>query len=492
MASLATETNTFSPLPTGWAAFQECGLRKDASRTADSFGSAALGVWRPLADAAGWAVIEGLTAFAQPGGPTLRSVYERLRDDILEDLRAAGPVDMILLLLHGAMVAEGCDDCEGDILARVREIAPGAVLGLEIDPHCHLTEAMVATADVVVILKEYPHTDVGERAAELFALCRDVLERRTRPVAALVDCRMVGFYPTFASPMRDIVGALHDAEARPGVLSASIAHGFPWGDVEDVGTRVLVYADGDAEVAVREAEALAEHLYREREALLPNYPGVDESLDRAAALPGRVVLGDWSDNPGGGAPADSTFFLHALIARDARDAALGAIYDPVAAGLCADAGVGARLPIRLGGKMGPASGAPIDLLVEVMAVKEAHDQDAFGTREAMGLSAWVRSGGIDIVVVSRRAQVYGLDLFTGLGVDLLAKRLIVVKSSRHYEAAFGPISDLLWSVVSPGALRTDFGAFPYAKRDGVYFPRVADPWAVSGRPAPQIFSKSRP
>lgn len=490
IASLATETNTFAPFPTGRTAFEENGISRDASRAGASIGSAAMAVYRNRAEAAGGEVIESLTAFAQPGGRTVRRVYEALRDEILDDLAAAGNVDIVLLSLHGAMVADGYDDCEGDLIERVRARFPGAVIGVELDLHCHLTRLMVERADVIIPFKEYPHIDAAARAEELWDICHRAWLGEVRPVAALVDTYVIGIYPTFDPPMADIVASLHAAEGRAGVLSASIAHGFPWADVADVGTRVLVYTDGDADLAAAEAMVIAERLYAERRELQPVFIDVETALDRAGSLNGRVVLGDYSDNPGGGGPGDSTFFLRALVARDAQAAAIGCFHDPAVARIAADAGVGAVIDIRLGGKSGPASGDPIDLRVTVMEVRDPHSQQVFDTRMSMGLTVWLRHGEIDILVNTLRSQVFGTDLFTGIGIDLEAKRLIVVKSSTHFEAGYRPIADHLWPVVSPGALSLDFAHLSYTKVDPDYFPRIEDPWSRRGKPSPLIVRRS--
>lgn len=491
IASLATETNTFAPFPTARRAYEENGLTKSASRTISGYGAMGMRVFRECAEAAGYEVVESLSAFAQPAGRTVRAVYEEFRDEILSDLKAAGQIDIVLLLLHGAMVADGYDDCEGDILGRARALAPDAVIGAEFDPHLHLTAAMLEAADAITIFKEYPHTDIGERAQELFDICQAVALGKCRPVAAMVDLAMLGFFPTQIEPMKSIVAALHEAEAKPEILSASIAHGFPWGDVPDVGARVVVYADGSAEAASREAMDIAHRLYDARDVLLPHYPDVATSLEKADGLTGTVVLGDHSDNAGGGAPSDSTFFLHEMLRRGVTDAVIGSFYDPGAATICAEAGVGATLQLRLGGKIGLISGDPVDLQVQVMAVKPDHDQNVFGARQAMGLTVWVRHGGIDILINDLRGQVYGRDLFTGMGISLDGRKLIVVKSSNHYVTDFAPIADHLWHVVSPGALSLDLAKVPLTKRNGNFHPRVADPWAESGVPTPLIFQRGR-
>ena len=167
MAALATETNTFSPIPTGRAAFMtgRDWFRDDGSRHPPTMANIPLIEWRRLGEADGHDVAESIATFAQPAGTTLRGVYEELRDLLLADLRAATPVDVVLLFMHGAMVAHGCDDCEGDTLERVRAIVgPRTTIGIELDLHCHLTEEMRQSADVIITYKEYPHVDIGERA----------------------------------------------------------------------------------------------------------------------------------------------------------------------------------------------------------------------------------------------------------------------------------------------------------------------------------------
>ena len=492
IAQLATETNTFAPFPTGALAFAECGPVRDASRAGSAHPCPVLATWRRMADVVGDETIESLSAFAQPAGVTVRRVYEGLRDQIVADLRQArqaAPVQMVLLSLHGAMVAEGIDDCEGDLLAHVRRVVPDAVVGIELDLHCHLSAAMLTLADLVIAVKEYPHIDGAERAVELFDLCRRQALGEIAPVAVMVDTHMIGVYPTFDEPMKSIVAELRAVEAQPGVLSASIAHGFPWADVADVGTRVLVYANGDAQAAAQQAQRLARRMYAQRDALLPRYPDIAAALDQAAALPGLTVLADSSDNPGGGAPGDSTFFLRALLDRDARATAVGCFFDPGVAILCAEAGVGARLPIRLGGKHGPMSGDPIDLAVEVLGVVPQHSQAALGARRQLGLSVGLRCGGIEIAVCSLRTQTFSPEAFTGLGIALHDKRCVVVKSSSHFAADFGPIAQQIIRVATPGTLDLNFAALPYTKRDGHYHPRLDDPWAAFGEPQAQVFHR---
>ena len=271
--SLATETNTFAPMPTGLSAFRERGYYP-AGTHPDRMTQFAGPLWaaRERVKSDGWTLVEGMVAAAQPSGMTTRLAYETLRDELLADLRAALPVDMVVLGLHGAMVADGYEDCEGDLLERVRRmVGPRVVVGAELDPHNHLTPAMVGNADLLVAFKEYPHTDILERARELVDLCAKAAQGRIRPVAAVVDCGMVVKVHTAHQPARGFVDRIMALEGRDGVLSVSITHGFPWGDVPEMGTRMLVYTDGDEASAKALARRLADELIGMREALTPKY-----------------------------------------------------------------------------------------------------------------------------------------------------------------------------------------------------------------------------
>ena len=479
-AGVITETNTFSPWPTGRRAFEANRVFHGDASTADSDAETAMiaRLWRRLADRDGHTFVESVFALAQPSGPTVQSVYEGYRDAILADARAHGPFDVVLLLLHGAMVSSGCDDCEGEIIAGLRDVAgPRAVIGAVLDLHCHLTELMVSRADVIIPVKEYPHTDFPERSEELYGLCVRAAKGEIKPTTAVFDCRMVGFYPTTHEPMRGLTDTLFAAEKRHGVLSAGFAHGFPWGDTPETGSRVLVVTDNDPKLARETAAEIGTKIYRAREALLPRFADIETALTAAGRSNGIAVLADTADNSGGGAPSDNVSLLRAMLARKMHDAAYGGIWDPVSAEICADAGVGAKLSLRLGGKCGPASGDSLDVEVIVRGIRENHDQTGLtGTRAAMGLSVWVEASGIDIVIMSLRTQIFHPDAFTGLGIDLTKKRTIVVKSSWHFQAGFGPMADTIIPVATPGAIQMNFAALDYRKkRDMNFFPRVRDP-----------------
>jgi len=484
VAGIATETNTFATLPTGLGGFEAMGIRRrNGGRSA---------LMAPmeerlaqLAAAGGHELAFGLMSFAQPLGPTVQHVWEALRDELLDDLRAALPVQAVILPLHGAMVAEACDDCEGELVAAVRAlVGPGVPIGVELDLHCHVGERIFEGADLIVAYKEYPHTDIVERLEELWHLTVAAAERHIRPVTAVADCRMVSFWHTTREPMAGFVQRMKALEKEPGVLSVSFGHGFPWGDVADNGAKVWVITDGDAPLAARLAETLRDEIWAQREATHARPVALDGVLDRLqamhAASPGHrpVLIADRADNAGGGAMSDSSFVLRRLLERGIGEVAIGAFWDPGAVRCCADAGVGARMLLRVGGKCGSASGDPVDVPVTVRAVVAAHVQRGFGgAANPCGLSVWARTeGGIDLVLISERQQVLGTDLFTGLGIDLASRRAIVVKSSQHFHAAFAPLASEVHYVDTPGLLRIDMENLPFVKRSTNYWPRVADPW----------------
>jgi microcystin degradation protein MlrC len=457
-ATLMTETNTFSPLPTGLAAFDRRSTQPDVASSA---------LWRELGERDGHTVIPSIVAVAQPAGPTVRAVYEALRGELLADLQAALPLDVVLLYLHGAMVADGYDDCEGDVLQRCRELAgERAIIGAELDLHAHLTPLMIAASDAIVLYKEYPHVDTVDRARDLYRICIDAAAGGPRPVSAVFDCRTIGMWPTTAQPMRGFVDEMRAAE-RDGVLSISLVHGFPYGDVPHVGTKVLAIARGDETLARETAERFGRRFLEIRDEALLRVMPLDAALDVVEhATEGPIVLADVADNAGGGAPGDSTYVLRAILDRGIARVALGTIYDPMAVDLCFEAGEGASLDLRFGGKLGRTSGEPIDARVEVRALAAEHEQEYMdGTRaSSLGRSAWIRTAGVDIVLASIRTQVFGPRAFTGLGIHLEDKRAIVVKSSHHFYGRFAPLASRVIHVGAPGALTAEFDRIPYRNK----------------------------
>lgn len=477
IAGLATESNSFSPIPTGLISFEETFSSRTATEEPANLFSAPLHEWRKAADARGWEVVESRSAFAQPAGPTIRAVYEGYRDEILADIEAAKP-DIILLSMHGAMIADGYDDCEGDLMTRARAIVgEDTVIGLEIDPHHHLTEEMLDAADLIIAYKEYPHTDSPERARELFTLAADTAEGKIKPVMRDYDCRMMTMYHTPKEPMRGFVDAMQAREGQDGILSLTLSHGFPWGDSPRVGTRMLAITDGDAAKAEAVAREFGEKLWGLRDQLRPVWPDISGAVDRVVgANAAPIVLADFADNAGGGAPSDSTFVLREVLDRGLTDVALGIYWDPVLVRMCKEVGVGGTMDIRLGGKIGKMSGDPVDLTVTIRAIKENMSQMMGETGMPMGTGVWLEAGGLHLVVNDLRTQTFHPSAFTDLGIDLNDMKAVVVKSSQHFYAGFAPIASEVIHIAGPGAITPDFTIIPFTKRDDNYWPKTENPF----------------
>ncbi len=481
-ATIATETNTFSPLPTSIDAFKESVFLRPGEHPTDAprMCTAPLFVARRRAAADGFTLIEGSCFAASPAGTVNKADYEFMRDEVLAQLKAALPLDGILFGLHGAMVAHGYDDVEGDLLERARAIVgPDVVIGVEYDPHCHMTLKRIRNSDISICYKEFPHTDVVDRAEDLLTLVLRTLRGEIKPVMSLYDCRQIGSYPTTLPLMRGFVDRMFDLEGKDGILSVSAVHCFPYADVAELTGRILVVADGDKAKADALATRLGEEFVSMRGRTFPEFLEPREGIRSGLAFnDAPVVLADPADNAGGGAPSDNTTLLRELIAQDAQEAALGPIWDPIAVKLCFDAGQGATFPLRFGGKIGPTSGQPVDAMVEVTALARDAWQSFGPTKVPLGDCAAIRIGGIDVVLISNRTQALGLELFSNLGIDPLTRKLLVVKSTNHFMAAFGPIAKKVIYVESDAPLSRDYTKMNYTKVQRPIWP--LDPDAEPG------------
>lgn len=461
-AGVATETNTFSPIRTDKEDFMV--LRgADVLSGRIRYPSLDLSAgWGERASQRGDEFIFSLNAWAQPGGVTVRSVYESFRDEIIRDLRAALPVDIVLLGLHGAMIADGYDDCEQDLIRRIRDVVGRkVVIGVLLDLHTNLSAEKISAADIVVTFKEYPHVDINDRANEVFDLSIAAALGNIRPTMSLFDCRMIGMYPTSTQPMRGFVDLLSAAERRPGVLAVSFAHGFQFADLAHVSGNMLVVTNNDPDLAQRVARELGMKVHAICADIGFNSLPIDVALPKAlASTKTPVVVADQSDNTGAGAPGDSTFALRWLLDHAVEDAAIAILHDPEVVKIAKKAGVGTRLQVRLGGKTGPSSGIPLDIDVTVRSIREDYTH-IFPQRSGQALEVSVGDvvalscGGIDVVVGSKRCQCFDPAIFTDFGIDAVRKRLLLVKSAQHFHGTFAPIAGEIIYMSAPGAVPPD-------------------------------------
>ena len=493
-ACICTESNTFSPLPTGYDDFNVARASDITSGKRDIHTLDPFALWQQKTEARGDEWVFGLYGLAQPTGKTVRHAYESMRDEMLAHLRQQDDIDIVLLLLHGAMVADGYNDCEGDVLEHIRAVVgPNTVVAVELDLHCHLTEKMRSQADIMIAFKEYPHVDINARAEEVFDLAIAAGQQKLKPVMAYFDLRMMGMYPTTTPVMRQLIDDMVQAEQQLGVLSVSFGHGFPFGDVPEAGGKVLVVTDNDRPLAEQVAKEIGLKIYRQRARIGFKPQPMEEAFQTALAQlnsgegQGPVVIADQSDNAGGGAPADATYALRWLVDHQISNAAVAIMYDPEVVKFAKIAGEGGRLRVRLGGKLCPQSGDPLDLDVEVLAFLYDY-QHRFPQQSGKpwlwpaGDVVALRAQGIDIIVSSIRCQCFSPCIFDDLGIDVQQKDLLVIKSVQHFYAGFEPVARDILYMAAEGAVPTIMQKIDYQTLDvsGMY-PWVEDPYQLDSK-----------
>ena len=431
-AAFVTENSDLHLIPIstdrdGWEITTQGNYGEKGSR----FGDLLL-LFRSMAEAKGWDVAEGPCAVGfPPGGRIVRSVYEDIRTMILDDLQQAMPVDGVLLELHGASLAHGYDDCEGDLLEHIRAITgPDIPIGVELDPHCHMSDKMMQHATAMILYKTFAHTDIKERAIELFNLIADTLEEKIKPVMSLFDCRMIdGFMDAENPVVKAFLDTVYEGENREGILSISPVHGFPSADIADMGSKMLVIADDDPDLAEKTAEEFGMAFFETRGHLL-TCGTIDQGLDEAqqkAAEGRQITFVDWADSAGGGFLTDGTEVLEAMLKRGMTDVAVGIMWDPQNVSICHDVGPDAELMLRIGGKYSVGSGTPLDLKVVVERIYKDVVISNWMDEDIPCNAAVVRSGDIEICLVSKRVLPTGLQALRDLGVEPADKQYLVLK-----------------------------------------------------------------
>ncbi|MFO1008165.1 MAG: M81 family metallopeptidase [Planctomycetaceae bacterium] len=431
----------------------------------------------------GFEIVPLLWAFAYPAGLIVREDYEALKQEFLDRLKEAeaegGPVDGVLLDLHGAMVIEGIDDGDGDFVEAVRKyLGPDRPVVVTFDLHGNHTQRRVDAATAIIGFDTYPHVDMAERGREAADLIVRTIRHEVQPVMALRPIPMFWGTPTQVTahpPMNEVLQRVHDLEKRPGILSVTISTGFPWADVPDVGVSVIVVADRDQALATATAEELASWVWDNRQRWYAPPTRVRDAIRQGEQL-GRypIILADQADNTGGGAPGDSTEILRTFIDLNLQDAVVLYIVDPEVAQLAHQAGVGQRIQVQVGGKSDPIQGPPVEMNAEVMAISHGdftYDGPMYaGLTGNMGCSAWLQQDGVSVVVVTAAEQPLGPAFAKTLGIDCPAMKYIAVKSSVHFRSGFERFAGSITNVDAAGTHTHDFTQLAYKKRTRPVFP----------------------
>ena len=470
MGGVLHETSTFAKTPTTLRHFEDDKGLFRGQEVIERFRGTNIctGGFLDGAKQHGFEPLPLLWTFAYPSGLIQRDAYGTLKTEFLDRLRNADSdqrIDGVLLDLHGAMVIEGIEDGDGDLIQSVREvIGPNRPIVVTQDLHGNHTERRVAAADAIVGFDTYPHVDMAERGREAADLIVATLRGEIRPVMAIKKLPLLwsaACQVTAHPPMDEAMSRVHELEARDGVLSITLATGFPWADVPEVGASAIVVADESQELAESVAEELSGWIWENRRRWHVRPMTMREGLDEGERI-GRypIVLADQVDNTGGGAPGDSTEVLQTFLDLRVEDAVVLYIVDPEVAQEAHKAGVGAQISTQLGGKSDPVQGPPVNFSGEVVSVSNGdfrYDGPMYaGLTGNMGPSAWLRSGGVSALVVTAREQPLDLAFARSLGVDCASMRYISVKSAAHFRSGFEKLAGSIHNINARGIHTHDF------------------------------------
>lgn len=476
------EANTFSPNRVDDAYFEAMGvLRGEEIVARHATGTTTLSGY--IAGAARHDDVELVPLVATMLVPAGRITAEALRTragELVEALAANGPFDGVLASLHGAAVSEDVLDVDGYLLRRFREVVgPDVPIGVSLDLHANVSAQMCEHADVLNTYRTNPHVDAAEVAAEVADLVIRTVRGEVRPTLALepvpaainILCQNTG-----SSPMREVIGDVRAAMTKPGVLSATVAEGYPYADVPEMGMSVVVVTDGDPDGAARHARALAGKVWARREAFDARAPQAIEALrlvEKAPKTP--VLLLDVGDNIGGGAPGDSVTLLNA--ARETGlERLLTIVHDPTAAARSHEAGVGAQVELSIGAHTDPETGPPVAATATVLALHHGMHEATEAVHAGMrhfdgGQTAAVRlDTGQTVILTSKVVMPLSTATLAIVGLKPAGFTAIVAKGVHSPLAGYRPhVADVLW-VDTPGVTSADLGRFHYAQRRRPMFP----------------------
>ncbi len=474
VGGIAHETNTFSSVPTTMECFRQRAVLSGSAMIERCAGSRnVLGGMIAAAIAEEVELLPTLFAAAAPGGSVTAATWQSLRDGLLGRLRTRmigpWPLDGVLLALHGAMVCDDEPDAEGALLSAVRSlIGPDCSLVATLDSHANVSPAMIAAADLLLPYRTYPHVDPFERGQ---AAVRQIVALRRGHRAPVTAFRQVPLLTPLPSqrttgnpPMAEIAATARAFEQMAGVNAVEIAGGFAYADVAHAGMSLWVTSDRDRPLAEELADRLATVIWAHRERFQTRGRAPDDAIDQVLATPpeGRpVILAEVADNPGAGATGDGTALLARLIDRGVDGVVLGALVDAETVTAAWRAGQDAIVPFPLH----PASGEPAPVAARVLRLSDGCFTErgpmASGGQTRLGKTALLGIGGVEVVVCERPARAIDPALFESLGVEPSQRRVVAVKSSVHFRAAFEPIASSIIEVETPGLSPSDLRTLSY-------------------------------
>jgi microcystin degradation protein MlrC len=482
IAQMKHETNTFSPVPTPLARFAHGrALPPEGREVYDAFKGTgtAIGAFIDLADKAGVEAVFPVAGNAAPSGPVEDEAYEAMAVRIVDAV--ARGCDAVLLDLHGAMVTPSFDDGEGELLARIRRVAPEVPVGVALDMHTNLFPAMGRLATVIAGYQTYPHVDMYETGLRAGNPILSLLQKSLRPELAFGHRPMLPHVmrqSSLDSPNREIQARAREME-RQGALAATFFVGFPHADIPYAGSSAVVVTDGDAGRAQALCDELLDMAWQAREQFVYRIEPLETSLLRAKEMRGGpVMLLDHYDNCASGGTMDTMAVLGAILDAGLEDVAAFAICDPVAVEQIKRAGVGARVTIPLGGKMDmPAlglKGRPRTVTANVRRISNGiyHNEGPMARGELgdMGASALLDTGKVEIAVISRHVEPFDIAPFRALGIEPAKKRYVMLKSRVHWRAGLGPMAKAVVECAGEGVCTSDYAQLKFRRLRRPVFP----------------------
>jgi len=468
IGGISHESSTLSTVPTTLQHFRERGWSESDELLRVYTGTKSpIGGFIDAARDAAFEVVPTMMASAVPAGPVNAEATEILTNRLagmISDAHQAQPLDGILLNLHGAMVSELDDDGESYIVRAIRAVVGDELpIVVDLDLHGNISQELVDLVSIAVAYDEYPHTDPYERAYECGILMAKIVRGGAKPTAALIKIPMLTAIQkqhTHAEPMLGVKHLVHALENERGVLNISYLPGFPFADIPLTNFSVIVTTDNDMPLAKSLAAKVANHIWSLREEFRATPTPVDEAIRQAMSAPeGPIVLADIADNPGGGAPADGTVMLAALIRLGAKRAALVPIVDAAAVQKAVEVGEGATIEVELGGHIDSFHGEPLFVRAKVVRLTDGQfihkGPMNTGVQVNLGPTAVLEvegnhGGSVQVVTTSLRYQPTDLEVLRSQGIEPTEQQIIVVKSSVHYRAAFTPVARQIIEVDTPG------------------------------------------
>jgi microcystin degradation protein MlrC len=475
IAEMKHETNTFSPVPTPLTRFSRGRGAPPEGRAAyeqyKGTGSG-LGALIDLCEAEGAEISLPVAGSAWPSGPVEDAAFEYMAGKICNAVKQG--CDAILLDLHGAMVTESLEDGEGELLRRIRAIAPDVPIGVALDMHTNLYPAMVENCNVIAGYQTYPHIDnyeTGMRAGKpIFAM----LNGKARPVMVWGNRPMLPHVMRQSSldePNKALQARCAEME-RQGALAATLFVGFPHADIKLAGLSVVMVTDGDAAKAETVRDELLDQAWASREAFVYRIEPLAESMARAKQMKdGPVALLDHYDNSASGGTMDTMTVLGAILQAGLDNVAVFAIHDPAAVQQMVKAGVGAEVTLSLGGKLDMPSismrGQPLTVKGRVKLISDGRYRNrgpaSKGVMMDMGTTAVLDTGKVEIVVISGHQEPNDLNCFYSLGIDPTAKRYLMLKSRVHWRAGFAPVIKGTIECAGTGVCTSDYSVLDFRK-----------------------------